>query len=157
MGFRKFGVECDALCKERYRFWIAETIDGRSGFEKESVGFRVLCRAPAFRRCTDVDLQGSEDLGRHVVLHGKDVGQRAVVGFRPEVRAICDVDQLSGNAHPLARFAHRAFESRAHIEGFADDMGTKMKDGMRMRETRWNILGPSRLDKNLTDIADLLD
>ena len=45
-----------------------------------------------------------------VLLDGKDVVQLTVVGFRPQVVAIVSLDQLGGDAHPVASLAHAAFQ-----------------------------------------------
>ena len=55
-----------------------------------------------------------------VVLHREDVLQRPVVGLRPEVVAVRDLDELHRDPHPAARFAHAAFEHRGYVKSFAD-------------------------------------
>ena len=57
---------------------------------------------------------------RDVVLHGEDIVEFAVVGFRPEVRIRGHLDQLRGDAHALAGPADAAFEHRRHVERLRD-------------------------------------
>ena len=54
------------------------------------------------------------------VLHGEDVGEAAVVAFRPQVAAGGDVDELSGDAHLIAVLAHAAFDDVTDAEFLAD-------------------------------------
>jgi hypothetical protein len=55
-------------------------------------------------------------LEAHIVLELEDVFQRAVKTVGPKMRAGGRVDQLPGNADPIAALAHRAFEHIAHAE-----------------------------------------
>jgi hypothetical protein len=59
--------------------------------------------------------QFRHDRLRDVVLHGEDIVELAVVGFRPQVRVRGHLDQLRGDAHAVARLAHTAFEDRGHV------------------------------------------
>ena len=59
-------------------------------------------------------------LDRHLVLKLEDVFERAVEAIGPEMRAGDRIDQLRGDAHPVAALAHRAFEHVAHAEFAAD-------------------------------------
>ena len=54
--------------------------------------------------------------GCDLVLQLKNVIERAVKAVSPDVSAGRRVDQLSGDAHPVAGFAHAAFEHVAHAQ-----------------------------------------
>src|ERR1700739_2248352 len=56
------------------------------------------------------------DAGRDLVLQVENVVERAVEAVGPDVSAGRGVDQLPGDAHPVAGFAHAAFEHVAHAE-----------------------------------------
>ena len=64
----------------------------------------------------DAPGQGGDDGRGHLVLDGEDVLEVAVVSFRPEVVSGGAVDELGGDADPVARLAHAAFEHVAHAE-----------------------------------------
>ena len=66
------------------------------------------------------DLERGDDLGGHLVLDGKDVGEVAVVALRPEVPAGIGIDQLRRDPHPVAGAADAALEHGADAE-FASD------------------------------------
>ena len=52
----------------------------------------------------------------HLVLQLENVVQRAVKTVGPDVRAGRRVNQLPSDTHPVAGFAHAAFEHIAHTE-----------------------------------------
>ena len=56
------------------------------------------------------------DAGRNLVLQLKNVVERAIEAVGPDVSAGRRVDQLAGDAHPIAGFAHAAFEHVAHTQ-----------------------------------------
>jgi hypothetical protein len=89
----------------------------RIGAQVEVVGGEIVCRA-ADRAGGLGGLQGRldgpGDADRDLVLKLEDIFERAVEPIGPEVRAGRGVDQLPGDPHPLAGFAHRAFEHVAH-------------------------------------------
>jgi hypothetical protein len=60
---------------------------------------------------------------REIGLDGKDVGQIAVVIFRPNVLVVVGIDQLHVHAHPIADAANAAFQKRGHAERFANFAG----------------------------------
>ena len=68
----------------------------------------------------EIERERGDDLRRHVVLHGEDVGQVAVEPLGPEVAAGRRVDELGGDPDPIARLAHAALEHIAHAEALAD-------------------------------------
>ena len=61
------------------------------------------------------------DADGDLVLKLEHVFQRAVEAVGPQMRAGFGIDQLPGDAHPVAALAHRAFEHIAHAE-FAPDL-----------------------------------
>ena len=64
--------------------------------------------------------QGGDDLAGNVVLDRENVGQLAVVALGPQMAAGLGVDQLGGDAHPLAAFADAAFDNVSDPEVAAD-------------------------------------
>jgi hypothetical protein len=81
--------------------------------------FRVGTHGHRARRlvhCPERSAQRRDDGVGDLILDGEDVVQLAVVGFRPQVAVLHRVDQLRGDAHPVARFAHAALEDVVHIQ-----------------------------------------
>ena len=64
--------------------------------------------------------QRIDNRGCDLILHREDVVEFAVVGFRPEVVATGDVDELCGDTYLVAGLAHRALEHGCHVERIAD-------------------------------------
>jgi hypothetical protein len=64
--------------------------------------------------------QGRGDALRDLVLDGEDVIDGAVEAERPQVAAGGCVDELGGDAQPLARALHAAFDEVSRIELAAD-------------------------------------
>src|SRR5262249_35677355 len=52
----------------------------------------------------------------YLVLHGKDIGQFAVVAIRPQMMASRCLDELCGDTNAIASAPHAAFEHVAHTE-----------------------------------------
>ena len=78
-------------------------------------------RVPRLRRLGGQrDLKGARNRLGDVVLDGEDVGQFAVVAFRPQVITVLGVNELCGDADASARPAHAAFEDGADAERFGD-------------------------------------
>src|SRR6202035_783041 len=67
-----------------------------------------------------LDLEGSDDLLCEFVLHGKDIRKIAIKALGPDVRAARGIDELTSNAHSVARLADAAFQHVAHAEFAAD-------------------------------------
>ena len=60
------------------------------------------------------DLPG--DSTRDFALHDQNVGQVALVFFRPEVPVIAGADQLRGDPHPASGLHDCPFEDRVHVQ-----------------------------------------
>ena len=89
--------------------------------EKGVVGCRdrrlyVVCLGRLAAR--QVDCQSSDDLPHHCVLQGENVGQRAIVFLRPEMKARERVDELGIYPHFIAGAAHAAFQDITHTQLF---------------------------------------
>lgn len=56
----------------------------------------------------------------NVILNGKHVAQLAIILSRPELKAIFDAGELSGETQLAACFAHAPFQGMADIKLFAD-------------------------------------
>ena len=71
-------------------------------------------------RVVEHDVEHTGDLLGNVELHGERVGQRAIVGLRPQMDAVGCADQLRGDARMLALAPHAAFEHVADAELLTD-------------------------------------
>src|SRR2546421_10084403 len=59
-------------------------------------------------------LKSSGNSSRQIGLNSENVGQIAVVIFRPNVLVIVSIDQLHVHADPIADAANAAFQERRH-------------------------------------------
>src|SRR5262249_17979313 len=89
------------------------------GAQHEVVGVQML--RPLALDTLDLDpaqagLDRADYTQGDLVLQRKDIIERAVVAFGPDVPAALGLDQLAGDAHPTCRPAHAAFEHVAHAE-----------------------------------------
>ncbi len=66
------------------------------------------------------DAHGLRNLFRDLVLHREDVVQRAIVGLRPQVIAVCGIDQLRRDANLHAALLHAALEDVCDVELLAN-------------------------------------
>ena len=75
----------------------------------------------------------SHHLGRDLVLDRKDVVEAAIVCCRPQVRVRAGVDELRGDAHPVAGLPHRTLEHVRDIELLGDlaDLQVLASEGER--------------------------
>ena len=71
--------------------------------------------------CLQRRLDDSGNVGRDLILKLEHVFERTVEPVGPQMRAGLRLDQLRRDAHPVARFAHAAFEHVAHSQ-FAGDL-----------------------------------
>ena len=55
-----------------------------------------------------------------LILQGEDVGQLAIVAFRPEMKTVCDLDQLRRDTDSAAGLSHTPFQDVIDIEPLAD-------------------------------------
>ena len=71
-------------------------------------------------RSSELNLQGIRDRLRNIILDGENIGNLAVVPFRPEMRFIGDVNKLRGDLNAIARSADAPFENRSHPQLFTN-------------------------------------
>ncbi len=93
---------------------------------KEQIGVRVLGWSPIETRFfvwRKFRLESGSNFLREIGLDGKDVGQIAVVIFRPNVLVVVGIDQLHVNPNAIADAANAAFQKRGHPERFANFAG----------------------------------
>jgi hypothetical protein len=83
------------------------------------VGFRVD-RLRLAARLGQMHLQGTQYPVGDLILDQEDVLELPVVGLRPEMASTFRLDQLGGNAHPVARLADAAFEHVGYVEHLSD-------------------------------------
>ena len=95
---------------------VAALQDGVVGLDVRVCGAAGAALADPEQR----DLQRRRHRLCNVILHREDVGQLAVVGVRPEVKAVSNLDQLCRDPHAVALFAHAAFENRARVQLLTD-------------------------------------
>ena len=107
----------------RSRPWPFDRLFGVELQKVFSLQVGVVCRSFDDRRpgCVraigeQCDSQGTGHGARNVLLDGKEVIHRAVVGIRPELKAALGVDQLRGNPHAILRAADAALEKRRDAE-----------------------------------------
>jgi hypothetical protein len=79
----------------------------------------------------ELALQRLGDRAGDLVLDGEDALQLAVVGLRPEMESVLDVDQLRGDAQGVSLAAHRAFQERVHAQVGADLLHGRSRPAQR--------------------------
>src|SRR4249919_1305625 len=93
-----------------------------SATKKAVICFQVVgllgCEPPLIT-LRQVERERADDVLRHVVLHGEDVGQVAIETLRPKMSARSYVDELRCNPHPVAGLADAALQYEAHAEPLA--------------------------------------
>lgn len=82
-----------------------------TGLQEQGISFRVGLLGYG-RSAQQRDLELRHYLGGNLVLDGKDIIQRSVISFRPQVIAVLGLDQLDGNAHPVTGLAARSPPAR---------------------------------------------
>ena len=93
---------------------------------KEQISIRIFCRLaikPCFFVRREFRLESRGNFLREIGLNRKDVGQIAVVIFRPNVLVVIRVDQLHAHSDAIASATDAAFQKRAYSECFADFAG----------------------------------
>ena len=98
---------------------LGELMKGGHAAQKIIVGVEALGRlalGPFDLGLLQLGRDGAHHARGHLILQIEDVRQLAVETVRPEMRARRSIDELPGDAHPVARLAHAAFEHVAHAE-----------------------------------------
>ncbi len=72
------------------------------------------------RFADDLRKQRRRDLCGNFVLHRENIVQVAIVGVRPQVKAVVDTNQLRRDPHPVATLAHRPLEDMINIQAAPD-------------------------------------
>jgi hypothetical protein len=102
---------------QRCRSWYEATSAGaRAG---RVVGLHIdfaLPGRPVFLFRRQLELERRNDLLGEFVLNGEDVSEVAIEAIGPDMRTALSVDELAGNADPVARLPHAAFQYIAHAE-----------------------------------------
>src|SRR6516165_10563197 len=123
---RVVGLQGQRALQERQRLRRTirhRGIDKRSRPKHQVVGIQTI--RPLASDTLDLGLaqarlDRADHARRDLVLQCKNVVDRAVVAFGPDVPAALGLDQLAGDAHPARRAAHAAFEHVAHTKLTAD-------------------------------------
>ena len=63
--------------------------------------------------------KGSDDGGCELVLDRENIGKLAVIAIGPDVPVGARIDELDGDAHPVAGLAHAAFDDILDAEPWA--------------------------------------
>ncbi len=126
VGRRKLGVELDGVVEQPERVVVGvprELMNACHAAQEIVIGIETFGRL-AFGAFDFGLLQlrpdRADDARRHLVLQIEDILQRAVETVGPEMRIGRAVDELAGDAHPVRRLAHAAFEDVAHPQLAAD-------------------------------------
>jgi hypothetical protein len=98
-------------------------IKDSGGLEKKGVRFRAARRGFYKTRllfAVQDDLELLRDGARNSLLQTEDIAQVAIVGFRPEVKAVGDLNQLHRDADLVTLRAHRALQDVGDAKSRAD-------------------------------------
>ena len=120
------GVELDGPLVHlpgKFPVEAVELIEIFAAAQVEIVGFHipgghVLDRASLFG--AEGDFQSFHDAFGDLVLDGEDILELAIVAFGPEPVAVMDIDELDGDAHPVAGLADASLHDLVNIEMLAD-------------------------------------
>src|SRR5262245_46812164 len=105
MGLGELRVELNGALQQRTRFLVGSLASSPLQLSPAKiviVGLEIVgasARDAPPLALAELYRQGRDDLSRHLILHGEDVGQVAVVPFGPEVATGRAVDQLSGDPY----------------------------------------------------------
>ncbi len=136
----------------------------RARHQIEVVGIDIVRAALLDRRLLlrqQFQLQRFDDGLADLVLQGEDVVELAVVALGPQMAAGGPVNQLSGDPHPAAGFAHAAFQDvadaqlpgqLAHIEGLA----LELEGGVAGDDEQGRDLGEVGDDVLADPVAEIL-
>jgi len=122
VGLGKLRIEVDGPFQQRARFFDTRSAALKNQLSStqivvisiEVVG--ALVRDTPLLALVQLQRQGRDDLPRHLILHGEDVGEVAVVPLGLHVAASRAVDELSGDPHPVSRLADASFQHIANRE-----------------------------------------
>ena len=94
------------------------------------IGTWITCRIPLdglplLREQADAEL--CDHLPRDVGLHPEDVVRHSIVGLRPNLRIIGNLDELGRHAHATLLPPDSAFEDVVDAELFADLLGVLVR------------------------------
>ena len=128
MGEGKSRIERDRLTVERLGLLIIRDRKRRAVVEFpspqiENVGIGIPGRSISnvvFLAGTERRIEGGGDGGREFSLQSNDIGQSAIVGFRPKLVAVARIDQRDVKHDPISRAIEASFQNVAHPERSAD-------------------------------------
>ena len=126
VGRREIRIELDRLVEQRQPF--ADGLPGaliqvRPAAQIVVVGVEALGRLALGAldlRPLELRRDRADDARGHLILQLEDIVERAFEAVRPEMRRGRSVDELPGDAHPVRRLAHAAFQHVAHAQFAAD-------------------------------------
>src|ERR1700733_5914685 len=78
-----------------------------------------VCCAPL--RARQLNFHGIRNRLRNIILNGKNIDHLTIIPFRPEMRFIVYLDELSGDPNAIARSSDAAFENGSYSESLTDD------------------------------------
>ena len=79
-------------------------------------GLRTLARRALLLDLSQLGLDRADDAIGNLVLHGKGIGEVAVVALAPQMGAGRRLDELRGDAHAVTRLAHASLEHIADAQ-----------------------------------------
>src|SRR5579863_1512646 len=69
-----------------------------------------------------LDLKRGYDLACEFVLHGENIREITIEAVGPDMRTALCIDELAGNADPVPRLAHAAFQHVTNAEFAANTL-----------------------------------
>src|SRR5262249_13012009 len=122
IGRGKAWVELDRAVEEFQRLLVARPrpwVNGGVRPQITIVGVEALGRLAADAldlRALELRRDGADHALGHLVLELENILERPVEPIRPDVRSGSRIDELRGDAYPVRRLAHAAFEHIADAE-----------------------------------------
>jgi hypothetical protein len=122
MGAGVIALDCQSPFKKRHGLRGVcrhHQEDVRKCAQNEIIGIQIF-RPFAFDaldlRFTQARFDRTDDVQGDFVLQGKNVVERTVISFGPDMNAGFGLDQLAGDTHLLSSFTHAAFEQISHAK-----------------------------------------
>src|SRR5579863_90315 len=124
LGQGELWIKCDGPLVEHLglvhrlpRYLPVEMLCLQESFPRREVGSVARLRGSLWRK---LELELLRDGRRNLVLHGKYIGQLAVVALRPEMGAVGGMNELCGYPDAVPGAAHAAFKDSLDAQRFGN-------------------------------------